>query len=109
MVLGNELCLLRHSKLLSYTTLHVAAVSPYQRLEETSVGSPPHGAYHTQRLRSSYTAYKIALLGEIIDRQLFEQRQLLGLFQAYLDHNSIADMPVVKMVIADLKVELQVK
>lgn len=86
----------------------MAAVSPYHHLQNTCTASAPHGTYHSQRLRSSYTAFKIALLGDIVDRQLFEQRQLQRLFQTYLEHNSIADMPVVKMVIADLKVELQV-
>lgn len=89
-------------------TVSVTAVSPYHHLQQTSVGSAPCGTYHRQRLRSSYTAFKIAVLGEIVDRQLFEGRQLQRLFQAYLDHNSIANMPVVKMVIADLRVELNV-
>lgn len=86
----------------------LTAVSPYRHLQPTSAGRKPQGAYHTQRLRSSYSAFKIAVLSEIIDKQLFEERQLRQLFRAYLVHNSLADLQVVRMVIADLQVEMNV-
>lgn len=91
--------------------LLLLVVSPYHHLRETKLqcGTAPPCTHQKQRLRSSYTAFKIALLSQIVDGQLFEQRQLQRLFKSYLDHNGIADMPVVQMVIADLKVELNVK
>ena len=87
----------------------VYAVSPYRHLQSSVEGKQPQSLYHTQRLRSSYTAFKIAVLSEIIDKQLFEERQLRRLFRAYLTHNSLADMSVVRMVIADLQVEMNAK
>ena len=48
------------------------------------------------------------MLSEIVDKQLFEERQLRQLFRAYLMHNSLADLQVVRMVIADLQVEMNV-
>ena len=85
------------------------AVSPYRHLQPSAEGKQSQSLYHTQRLRSSYTAFKIAVLSEIIDKQLFEERQLRRLFRAYLTHNSLADMSVVRMVIADLQVEMGVE
>ncbi|KAA6425760.1 MAG: hypothetical protein FRX49_04135 [Trebouxia sp. A1-2] len=84
-------------------------LTPYRHLQPTSIGKQPQGSYHSQRLRSSYTAFKIAVLSEIIDKQLYEERQLRRLFRAYLTHNSLADMQVVRMVIADLQVEMNVQ
>lgn len=84
------------------------AVTPYRHLPPTSASQKPHGVYHTQRLRSSYTAFKIAVLSEIVEKQLFETRQLRQLFRAYLTHNSLADLQIVRMVIADLQVEMNV-
>ena len=83
-------------------------MSPYRHLLPASAGKKLHGSYHTQRLRSSYAAFKIAVLGEIVEKQLFEERQLRQLFRAYLMHNSLADLQVVRMVIADLQVEMNV-
>ena len=91
-----------------YTTDLLIAVSPYRHLPPISAGEKPRGAYHTQRLRSSYTAFKIAVLSEIVEKQLFEERQLRQLFRAYLMHNSFADLQIVRMVIADLQVEMNV-
>ena len=90
----------------SQILLLLLVVSPYHHLRETQVSTAPPCTHHQQRLRSIYTAFKIALLSQIVDGQLFEQRQLQRLFKSYLDHNSIADISVVRMVIADLKVEL---
>ena len=84
-------------------------MTPYRHLQPTSVGKQPKDSYHNQRLRSSYTAFKIAVLSDIIDKQLYEERQLRRLFRAYLTHNSLADLQVVRMVIADLQVEMNVK
>lgn len=92
-----------------YEVYCAAAVTPYRHLQPSSISKQPQGSYHSQRLRSSYTAFKIAVLSEIIDRQLYEERQLRRLFQAYLTHNSLADMQVVRMVIADLQVEMNVR
>ena len=86
----------------------LAAVSPYRHLQPAPPGEKLHGAYHTQRLRSSYTAFKIAVLSEIIQKQLFEEGQLRQLFRAYLTHNSLADLQIVRRVIADLQVEMNV-
>lgn len=86
----------------------LTAVSPYRHLPPTSASEQPHGAYHTQRRRSSYTAFKVAVLSEIVEKQLFEERQLRQLFRAYLTHNSLADLQIVRMVIADLQVEMNV-
>ena len=83
-------------------------MTPYRHLQPTTVGKQPQGTYQSQRLRSSYTAFKIAVLSEIIDKQLYERWQLRRLFRAYLMHNSLADMQVVRMVIADLQVEMDV-
>lgn len=77
-------------------------------MRATSAGRRPATLYHTQRLRSSYTAFKTAVLSEIIDKQLFEEQQLQSLFRAHLKHNSLADMQVVRMVVADLQVEMGV-
>lgn len=86
----------------------LTVVSPYRHLQPASAGKKGQGAYHTQRLRSSYTAFKIAVLSEIIQKQLFEERQLRRLFRAYLTHNSLADLQIVRRVIADLQVEMNV-
>ncbi|KAL3147952.1 hypothetical protein ABBQ38_014247 [Trebouxia sp. C0009 RCD-2024] len=83
-------------------------LSPYRHLQPAPAGGKLHGAYQTQRLRSSYTAFKIAVLSEIIQKQLFEERQLRQLFRAYLTHNSLADLQIVCRVIADLQVEMNV-
>ena len=83
-------------------------MSPYRHLQSLPAGRKQHTAYHNQRLRSSYTAFKIAVLSEIIDKQLFEERQLRQLFRAYLTRNSFADLQVVRTVIADLQVEMNV-
>jgi hypothetical protein len=101
----------RHRLLLCLTpqVYVAAAVTPYRHLQPTSICKQPQGSYHSQRLRSSYTAFKIAVLSEIIDKQLYEERQLRRLFRAYLTHNSLADMQVVRMVIADLQVEMNVQ
>ena len=71
------------------------ADTPYRHLRSEASGKQHQSRYHNQRLRSSYTAFKIAVLSEIIDKQLFEERQLRRLFRAYLTHNSLADMQVV--------------
>ena len=83
-------------------------MSPYRHLHPAPDGVKLPSAYHTQRLRSSYTAFKIAVLSEVVEKQLFEERQLRHLFRAYLRHNSLADLQIVRMVIADLQVEMNV-
>lgn len=91
-----------------YTRNVLIAVSPYRHLPLMPASEKLPGAGHTQRLRSSYTAFKIAVLSEIVEKQLFEERQLRQLFRAYLTHNSLADLQIVRMVIADLQVEMNV-
>ena len=58
--------------------------------------------------KERYRIFKAAMMNEVVEGRIYEEKKLEALFKRYLNMNAQEHWPVLKSVIADLRVELDI-
>ena len=58
--------------------------------------------------KERYRIFKAAMMNEVVEGRIYEEKKLEALFKRYLNMNAPEHWPVLKSVIADLRVELDI-